>query len=360
MTARAGTRSDRAAGIFISYRRDDTAGFAGRLYDRLAERFGAGSVFMDVDTIRPGHEFAVDIEQALSECAACIVLIGRRWTTIEAADGTRRLDDPTDFVRLEVAAAIRRGVPVFPVLVENAAPPTAASLPPEIQGVAARQAIELSNERWNYDVGRLLLALDEALGRAPARQKTPRDRSERSDRSRRGWMMGVIAGVAILAAVGVAGWLATRPSNGVEGATTATWCDGGAPLCGTFDVSLTLPEFEDRGFSMDVNDLWGKKEPFSGYEWPPQEWIFGTPRPADWRITSMPARNGELRDGVYVDEGEATCADGSTTKVTRRFTVLRPPTSPSDGFEGKLEIVWQCTGQPPFSALIVVEGRATG
>jgi hypothetical protein len=368
MTARAGTRSGRVAGIFISYRRDDTAGFAGRLYDRLAERFGAGSVFMDIDTIRPGHEFAVDIEQALSECAACIVLIGRRWTTIEAADGTRRLDDPTDFVRLEVAAAIRRGVPVFPVLVENAAPPTAASLPPEIQGVAARQAIELSNERWNYDVGRLLLALDEALGRAPDRAK-PRGGAKpqgRSEGSRRGWTLGIVAGIAILVVVGVAGWLATRPSADEGGGTpsadgtAAAWCDGGAPLCGTFDVALTLPEFDERGFSFEVNDLWGKKDPFSGYEWPPQEWIFGSPRPKDWRITSMPARDGELEDGVYVDEGGATCADGSSTGVTRRFTVLRPPTSPSDGFEGKLEIVWQCPSQPPFSALILVEGRATG
>ena len=95
------------AGIFLSYRRDDSAGFAGRLYDRLASRYGPDRLFMDVDTIRPGHDFAEDIVSALARSAVCVVLIGRHWESITLPDGRRRLDDPTDFVRLEVAAAIR-------------------------------------------------------------------------------------------------------------------------------------------------------------------------------------------------------------------------------------------------------------
>ena len=80
------------SGIFISYRRDDSAGFAGRLFDRLADQFGRDRVFMDVDTIAPGHDFAADIESALAECDACVVLIGRNWLTIKDAGGRPRLD----------------------------------------------------------------------------------------------------------------------------------------------------------------------------------------------------------------------------------------------------------------------------
>ncbi len=152
------------SGIFISYRRDDSAGFAGRLYDRLVAQFGADRVFMDIDAIAPGHEFATDIEKALTECEACVVLIGRDWLSISDPDGGRRLDKPTDFVRLEVATAIRRGVSMFPVLVDKATPPPSTSLPDDIRPLAGRQAIELTNERWNYDVGRLLLALEEVVG----------------------------------------------------------------------------------------------------------------------------------------------------------------------------------------------------
>ena len=94
----------------------------------------------------------------------CVVLIGRHWESIALPDGRRRLDDPTDFVRLEVAAAIREGVTVIPVLVEGAPMPSPASLPEELRALSRRQAIDLSNERWNYDVGRLVLALDEILG----------------------------------------------------------------------------------------------------------------------------------------------------------------------------------------------------
>ena len=171
-----------AAGIFISYRRDDTAGYAGRLYDRLLARYGPERVFIDIDTIRPGHDFASDIAQALSDCVACVVLIGARWGSITQIDGERRLEDPTDFVRLEVATAIRRGITVIPVLVENASPPSASSLPEELRVLAGRQAIELSSQRWNYDVGRLILTLDEILGRQAEAPPAAESSSEQKTR----------------------------------------------------------------------------------------------------------------------------------------------------------------------------------
>src|SRR6185436_14946996 len=97
----------RAANIFINYRREDTAGHAGRLFDRLSGRF-PGRVFMDIDTIEPGIDFVEIIEQAVGCCEVLIVMIGRDWVTLKDESGRRRLDNPNDFVRLEIATALAR------------------------------------------------------------------------------------------------------------------------------------------------------------------------------------------------------------------------------------------------------------
>jgi len=241
--------------------------------------------------------------------------------------------------------------------VEDAGPPTRDVLPDEIKGVAARQAIELSNERWNYDVGRLVLALDEALGRAPPRGT---DRGH-TGRSRRGWILGVVAGVVILAAVGVAGWLASRPSGNDGGGTAAAaWCQGTAPLCGRFRVDLTLPHFDDTGFFPGLNNLWDEPEPHDGLEWDAQTWTFGNPGTGDWRIEGMENRDGALTPvGTYVDAGKGTCPDGNS-EVIRTLTISTPPTSPNDGFAGTLDITWQCPGADRFNATLNVQGQRTG
>src|ERR1700758_3498680 len=116
-------------GIFISSRRDDAAGYAGRLYDRLAAHFSADRVFMDVQGIEPGVDFVEAIERALGSCEILIVLIGKDWLAAADTAGRRRLDDPTDFVRLETATALNRGIRVVPVLVEGVAMPRAEQLP---------------------------------------------------------------------------------------------------------------------------------------------------------------------------------------------------------------------------------------
>ena len=94
--------------IFISYRRDESTPYAGRLYDRLSASFGSDNVFMDIDTIKPGEDFAAIIYEYIQSCDALIALIGRQWLTSVDDEGRRRLDNPQDFVRLEIAAAIRR------------------------------------------------------------------------------------------------------------------------------------------------------------------------------------------------------------------------------------------------------------
>src|ERR1043165_3354644 len=107
------------SGIFISYRRNDSAGYAGRLFDGLSAHFGEDQIFMDIDYIEPGEDFVQAIETAVGSCEILIALIGPSWLTIENVTG-RRLDNPNDFVRLEIVAALARGIRVIPVLVQGA------------------------------------------------------------------------------------------------------------------------------------------------------------------------------------------------------------------------------------------------
>lgn len=142
------------ARVFLSYRRDDSAGFAGRLADALEARFGADRVFRDVDDIRPGEDFAQAIQTQLEDVGAVLVLIGPRWLTM-SVDGRRRLDDPEDYVRREIQTALASGKPVIPVLVSGATMPVSAELPEAIADLARRQAVVLSDTGWRADVARL-------------------------------------------------------------------------------------------------------------------------------------------------------------------------------------------------------------
>jgi len=123
--------------VFISYRRTDTAAYAGRLYDHLVDSFGEQHVLMDVDSIEPGTEFRLVIEQAVASCEILIVLIGRQFLDATEAEGRRRIDDPDDYVRLEIEAALRNKVFVTPVLTEGSLMPRAQDLPVEIQAPGA-------------------------------------------------------------------------------------------------------------------------------------------------------------------------------------------------------------------------------
>jgi hypothetical protein len=151
------------SGIYLSYRRRESAAYAGRLYDHLSHHFGAGSVFMDIGGIGRGQDFGRAIESALSACEIVLVLIGKTWASCTGPDGGRRLDDARDWVRLEVAAALRRDILVVPVLIEGAALPEAASLPEELRPLCQRNTSELSDLRWLYDVGELVKDLEKVV-----------------------------------------------------------------------------------------------------------------------------------------------------------------------------------------------------
>jgi hypothetical protein len=151
------------SGVFISYRRQDSQSAAGRLADHLKEHLRA-PVFRDVETIEPGVDFVEAIEKALASCAVMLVVIGPRWLSSTDPGGRRRLDDENDYTRLEVGTALKRNVRVIPVLVEGAVMPDAHDLPEELKPLARRNAIELSDKRWEYDVSQLVETLHKVLG----------------------------------------------------------------------------------------------------------------------------------------------------------------------------------------------------
>jgi formylglycine-generating enzyme required for sulfatase activity len=150
--------------IFISYRRDDTGGWTGRLYDRLSQHFGQDNVFMDVNTIDAGSDLIETIEQAVGSCDILVAVIGKQWLTITDTSGRRRLENPEDFVRLEIAAAIGRNIRVIPALVEGATMLSSSDLPDLLTRLARRHAMDISSTRFHYDVDQLIQVLDTVLG----------------------------------------------------------------------------------------------------------------------------------------------------------------------------------------------------
>jgi len=154
-------------GIFISYRREDSEGFARGLFQSLVEHFGSDQVFMDVEDIELGLDFVEAIDKSLTSCGVLLVLIGKEWLSCVDEDGQPRLNNPEDFVRMEVASALRRNVRVIPVLVRGGAMPKSEQLPEELRLLTRRQALELQHDRWNADIERLITALEKTLGIVP-------------------------------------------------------------------------------------------------------------------------------------------------------------------------------------------------
>jgi hypothetical protein len=154
--------------VFISYRREESSGWARLLQDRLAAHLGDEQVFMDVDTIRLGVDFAEVITQAVSTCEVLLAVIGPRWLTVTDQDGRRRLDDPDDLVHLEIAAALERGIRVIPILVEGAVMPRRQELPDSLATLARRNALMVRHDSFRYDVNRLVAEVERVLQPVPA------------------------------------------------------------------------------------------------------------------------------------------------------------------------------------------------
>src|SRR5687768_9880434 len=149
-------------GIFISYRRDDSAASAGRLYDRLALHFGKEQVFRDLDALAPGVEFLKVIEERIAQCNVLVAVIGKNWVNITNAAGQRRLDDPKDAVRTEIREALHQKKLIIPTLIGGAEVPKPEELPEDIAALVGRNAIEISESRFDYDAGRVIKAIEKA------------------------------------------------------------------------------------------------------------------------------------------------------------------------------------------------------
>jgi hypothetical protein len=152
---------------FISYRRSDSKHFTGRMYDRLRAELGRDSVFKDVDSIPPGSHFPTVLRERLGRCRVALVIVGRDWVTAVEDDGTRRLDNPNDFVRVEVETVLGRGIPVIPVLVDGAAHLADRDLPETLQPLTRRHTVEVGDDpRFAADMTRLTRFLQQLLAEA--------------------------------------------------------------------------------------------------------------------------------------------------------------------------------------------------
>jgi hypothetical protein len=145
-----------ATKVFISYRREDAAGHAGRVHDRLAKEFGANLLFMDVDGIPLGVNFVKALHEEVAKCGVLLAVIGPHWLKVRDKDGKRRLDNPNDFVRVEIAAALQRNIPVIPILLDGAKVPKANQLPKDLEELSIRNGLDVRHASFHSDMDKLV------------------------------------------------------------------------------------------------------------------------------------------------------------------------------------------------------------
>jgi TIR domain len=148
-----------SAKIFVSYRRDDSAGHAGRVTDRLEREFGRDLLFMDVDGIPLGMNFVKVLNEEVAKCGALLAVIGPNWLDVRDDDGNRRLDNPNDFVRIEIAAALQRDIPVIPILLDGAKMPRGSQLPDDLRELASRNGLDVRHASFHNDMEKLIHGL---------------------------------------------------------------------------------------------------------------------------------------------------------------------------------------------------------
>ena len=207
--------------IFISYRRGMSSGWAGRLAEKLRAHFGSSNVFMDIETLQPGADFVEAISSAVKSCDVLLAIIAPDWINAKTPPGGRRLDDPGDFVRIEVTSALSRNVTVIPVLVGDATMPTAEDLPDDLKDLARRQAHELSDTRWDFDCQRLIDALDRISGaedRASAKPavKSEGDRATAGSKKNTPRLALTLASVVAIMAILIGGYWVWREGSGLQ------------------------------------------------------------------------------------------------------------------------------------------------
>jgi TIR domain len=162
-----------SGGVFISYRREDSAGIAGRITDRLRKRLGQRSVFFDYDDVPAAREWREVLATRVGACNALVAIIGKRWNPPSDRPGERRLDDPDDTLRIEIETALQRGIPVIPVLIDGAALPKREELPESLKRLLDWQSLDVDETRFDYDVERLYSALHPLVRRGSSIRGRP-------------------------------------------------------------------------------------------------------------------------------------------------------------------------------------------
>jgi hypothetical protein len=191
--------------IFISYRVQDTAGETGRLVDALKQHFTDEQIFLDIENLEPGSDYTVAIEKSLDTCDVFLAVIGPHWTG-DREGNALRIQDPNDWVRLEVATALQRNIRVVPVLVDGAVLPKTEQLPPDLQPLLRRQSFEISNKRWRYDTDQLVKFLVNTAGIQPLKSPLQTDTLPAANpRKRRSLVYigaGFVLAIALLVIIG--------------------------------------------------------------------------------------------------------------------------------------------------------------
>jgi hypothetical protein len=150
--------------VFISYRRDDSAGHAGRVLDRLVSAFGRDAVFMDIASIPYGADFVDKLDADTAKCSAALAIIGPRWLDARDEKGNRRLDSEHDLVRIEIAAVLKRNILVIPILLDGTHMPNAEQLPADLKALARRNALDIRSASFNADVANIVSELSSIIG----------------------------------------------------------------------------------------------------------------------------------------------------------------------------------------------------
>lgn len=149
--------------VFISYRRSDSAGYTRSMYHSLRKTFSDQQIFLDVDDIKAGSDFKKELEKQLDNSQALLVMIGKKWLNIRGKNAQRRLDSPNDWVHIEIKRALKRNIPVIPILVEGANMPKMAELPDDLKPLACRQALLLNHASFDYHVARIINVISEFI-----------------------------------------------------------------------------------------------------------------------------------------------------------------------------------------------------
>lgn len=146
-----------------------------RISAQLSERFGADTLFLDTDSIEAGADFATEILRALQRCDVMLVIIGPKWLELGHESGGRRLDDPMNYVRMEIESSLNRGLTIIPVIVDPAKPPMEEELPDSLKRLSRRQGFIIRQEHLEVDLAQLIARIEGILSRA-AQGRTKKSR----------------------------------------------------------------------------------------------------------------------------------------------------------------------------------------